>query len=223
MSSGTVPATPSDDREHRASRPGARWTLAAAAIAVLVVAGTLYVVLKPSGSSSAITRYGPLPSWLPKSATRADKNPVSSPEVATPAKPVLSEEQGFTVHAVIPSGSVDITAVGPQFPAYVTNYAQNNLWPAGRLVPSTFYVTLTNVKGTVPLSARNFSVLTGTGQIVRAQLKYKGGGAPPAVVHAGQSVTFEVDTRTLEGQGSIRWAPLGEKVLVGWIYQLELD
>ena len=45
----------------------------------------------------------------------------------------------------------------------------------------------------------------------------------PAVLHAGQHVNLDVRAPVNEGSGSIRWAPLGRKVLVGWIYQVELD
>jgi hypothetical protein len=219
----SIQAEPSDDRGSRASWPGSRWAFAAAVLTALVVAGVLVVALKPADAGHVDQKYGSLPKWLPKSARQLVKNPASQLEVATPAKPILREEQGFTVHATLPSGSVDITAVGPTFPTYISNYAQNGQWAANRPVPSTFYVTFAAVKGTVPVSAKDFSVLTDEGQIERAKLRMKGGGTVPTTVRPGANVTIEVISRTLEGQGSIRWAPLGPKVMVGWIYQLELD
>jgi hypothetical protein len=193
----------------------------AAGLAALAAAAVLVLLLKPSGATIVAGHRvtpGKVPAWLPTSKSSASKF-----EVATPAKPILEEEQGYTVHAVLPQGSADVTAVGPQFPAYVSNYAQSNRWPAGKLVPSTFFVTFAAVKGTIPVSAADFSVLTDTGEIVRARLKMKGGTPVPAMVRAGQPVTIEVVTRTVEGQGSIRWAPQNPHVLVGWLYQLELD
>ena len=50
-----------------------------------------------------------------------------------------------------------------------------------------------------------------------------GGGRLPSALHAGQHVNLDVRGPVAEGSGSIRWAPLGPKVLVGWIYQVELD
>jgi hypothetical protein len=188
----------------------------------LVVAGVIVLALKPSGGSTIVAGHlvtpGKLPAWLPKITNTATKL-----ELATPAKPILEEEQGYTVHAELPQGSADVTAVGPEFPTYVTNDVQNNRWPAGQLVPSTFFVTFAAVRGTVPISAADFSVLTDTGQVVRAKLKMKGGKPVPRSIHTGQQLTIEVITRTIEGQGSIRWAPQSPHVLVGWLYQLELD
>ncbi len=225
MGSGTFPATPSERDGRRAFRPGARAAFAAAVVTAVALAGALVLILGSGGKSgypAQDLKYGSLPSWLPKSA----RTPVSTKpqfEVATLAKPVLEEEQGYTVHAELPTGSVDITAVGPEFPAYVTRYAQENLWPDGKLVPSTFYVTFADVKGTIPIAPRDFSVLTDTGDILRARLHARGAGTVPASVHSGQTLTIEVRSRAVEGQGSIRWAPRGPKVLVGWLYQLELD
>jgi hypothetical protein len=225
MGSGTFSATPSGHGGRRAFQPGARAAVVGALVAALVLAGALVLILGSGGRSrypAQDLKYGSLPSWLPN----ADRTPAATKpqyEVATVAKPVLEEEQGYTVHAELPTGSVDITAVGPQFPAYVTRYAQENLWPDGKLLPSTFYVTFADVNGTIPIAAGDFSVLTDTGQIMRARLHARSGGAVPASVHSGQTVTIAVQSRAVEGQGSIRWAPRGPKVLVGWLYQLELD
>jgi hypothetical protein len=226
--SGTADAAPSGNHGHRAFRPGARWAFLAAAVVALVVAAGLVWALNANGSSrlhSAQARsFGSLPSWLPKAVRdRKVQNTAPQTEVATPARPILQEEQGYTVLAELPSGSVNITAVGPEFPNYVTRYAQRGLWPAGKQVPSTFDVTLAGVKGTIPLSAGAFSIFNQDHQLVGATLVAKGGGPVPSKVKAGQTVTVIVRTETLEGQGALQWAPLGKKDLVGWIYQLELD
>lgn len=220
MSSGAIDATPSDDRGGRAFGPGRLWAFVAAA-AVAVLAAVAIVVLLSGGTTgkAAISGYGQLPKWLPKAATAARPRY----EQATAAHPVLSEEQGYTVHAVLPSGSADITAVGPGFPSYVTSYASRGLWPAGKQVPSTFYVTLAGVKGTIPIGAAAFSVENQAYQTVEATVTLKNGGRAPTVVHAGQNITLAVHTKTLEGQGALAWAPSGGKALVAWIYQVELD
>jgi hypothetical protein len=196
----------------------------AAAILALVAAGALVMALKPGAATphypAQDLTYGSLPKWLPKQAVE----PVAPKlEVATAASPILGEEQGFTVHAELPTGSADVTAVGPQVPSYVANYAQSGLWPSSKLVPSTFYVTFADVSGSIPIAARAFNVLTDGEQLVPASISVKGGGKVPAVVRAGQHIELLVKTKTLEGQGGFRWAPEGSKILVGWIYQLELD
>jgi hypothetical protein len=220
----SIQANQSESRGSRAFRPGSRWAFAAAAIAALAAAGALVMVLKPAGASSRYPAqdltYGSLPKWLPKQAIDPGKPVV---EVATAAKPILGEEQGFTVRARLPSGSADVTAVGPQIPSYVANYAQSGLWPSNKLVPSTFYVTFADVTGSIPIAARAFDVLTDGGQVVTASVSVRGGGKVPALLRAGQHIELLVKTKTLEGQGGFRWAPDGPKILVGWIYQLELD
>jgi hypothetical protein len=179
------------------------------------------VVLLGGGTkpTKANAGYGQLPKWLPK--TTAPAKPQY--EQATPQHPVLAEEQGYTVHATLPSGSVDITAAGPGFPSYVTNDAQRGAWPSGKPVPSLFYVTLSNVRGTIPISRAAFSVENSAFQHVGATASVKGGGTLPASVKTGQTVTFLVRTRTLEGQGAIAWTPVGSRALVAWIYRAELD
>ncbi|HEX3803178.1 MAG TPA: hypothetical protein VHV75_10080 [Solirubrobacteraceae bacterium] len=223
MSSGTLNAATSDTGGGRAFRPGPRWAFGAAVVAAVVAA--IIVVMMTSGgghpapaSAAKATAYGKLPSWLPKYKVAPTKF-----ELATPAKPILSEEQGFTVHAVMPSGAADITAVGPAIPAYVSRYVQDGVWQSSHAAPGTFIVSVTNVKGSIPLSAGAFSILTNSGQIVHTNVSVKGGGALPAAIHAGQSINLKVTGGVYEGSGSIRWAPNGAKVLVGWIYQLELD
>ncbi len=224
MSSGTLSAASSDTGRGRAFRPGPRWAFGAVVLAVIIAAVVVVLVstggghpASASGGAKA-TAYGKLPSWLPKYKPSATKL-----EVATAAKPILGEEQGFTVHAVLPGGAADITAVGPAIPAYVSRYVQDGVWQSSHAAPGTFVVSVTNVKGTVPLSAGAFSILTNSGQIVHTKVSLKGGGALPSAVHAGQNINLKVTGGVYEGSGSIRWAPLGPKVLVGWIYQLELD
>jgi hypothetical protein len=226
MSSGTLSAATSDTGGGRAFRPGPRWAFGvAAAVIVLVAIGVVVLTSSGGGASAAAsaarnanTSYGKLPSWLPKYRASTTKL-----EVATVAKPILSEEQGFTVHAELPSGAADITAVGPEIPAYVSNYVQKGVWQSSHRAPGTFIVSVDNVSGTVPLSTRAFSILTNSGQIVHPVVSVKGGGRLPPVLHAGQRINLKVTGGVYEGVGSIRWAPLGRSVLVGWLYQLELD
>ena len=220
MSGGTTSAVNSSTGGGRAFRPGPRTALAA--VVAATAAAVLLVILLGTGggqnTAGRVTSYGHLPKWLPKLSTAAPRL-----EVATAAKPVLGEEQGYTVHAMLPSGATDITAVGPQIPGWVASYVQSGVWPDAKPVPATFVVTLASVKGRVPISAAAFTVLTDGGQILHPKVAAMGGGAVPAELQPGQHVNLKVTTSVPEGSGSIRWAPLGRRVLVGWIYQLELD
>jgi len=218
MSSG-INAMPSDDHGGRATKPGRRWAFLAAAVAAVAASVVVVLLITGGGSSASKNTFGQLPKWLPKITTPTKPQY----EQASASHPILSEEQGYTVHATLPTGSADITAVGPAFPAYVTNYASRGLWSASKQVPSTFYVTVADVKGTIPVSSSAFSVENQAYQRVGATVNLKGGGAAPALVRAGQTVTLAVHTKTLEGQGAIAWSPLGKKALIAWIYQAELD
>lgn len=222
MGSGTFSAAASETGGGRAFRPGPRTGLLAAALAAIAVAVVLVLILAPGGShpvrSHQVKAYGRLPTWLPKIS-----NGSARLEVARPAAPVLGEAQGYTVHAEASTGSTDVTAAGPQIPSWVASEVQSGKWADGKPVPGTFVVTLADVKGTVPLAAGAFSILTDAGQIVHPKVVVKGGGPMPAALHAGEHINLDVTGGVTEGSGSIRWAPLGKRVLVGWIYQLELD
>jgi hypothetical protein len=222
MTSGSLSAAGHETGGGRAFRPGPHSAFAAVAVVVIAIAAILAATLTTGGPHrgsppAKAAGYGHLPGWLPK-ITNTIKV-----EIAKPASPILGEEQGYTVHAELPGGATEITAAGPQIPGYVSNYVQRDLWPDSKAVPGTFIVTLADVKGRVPLSASAFSILTDAGTIVHPKLVVRGGGALPATLHSGQRINLDVTGNVTEGSGSIRWAPLGKRVLVGWIYQLELD
>src|SRR5579863_448823 len=221
MSSGSLTAATPETGGGRAFRPGPRTASAAAVVAAMVIAAVLVVVLN-SGANRAgrvhVTKYGHLPSWLPNIS-----NSTSKLEVARPATPVLHEEQGFTVRAVLPHGATNITAVGPQIPGWVASAEQTGKWPDDKPVPGKFIVTVIDAGGTVPVASGAFTILTDGGQIVHPRVAVEGGGRLPLTLHPGQHINLAVQGGVAEGSGSIRWAPLGRKVLVGWIYQVELD
>jgi|SRR5579875_292637 len=222
MSSGSLRAATRQTGGGRAFGPGPRTALAVGLIAAIAVAVVLAIALggghRVGARSASVHRYGHLPSWLPKISNAGTK-----PEVARPASPILSEEQGYTVHAELPQGITNITAVGPQIPSWVSSAVQSGSWDDGKPVPGTFIVTVIDAKGTIPVAAGAFTILTDTGRIVHPKVTLAGGGRLPAELHPGQHVNLDVRGDVSEGSGSIRWAPLGRRVLVGWIYQVELD
>ena len=222
MGSGTFRAAARQTGGGRAFGPGPRTAYTAAVVAALALALALVLILAPGGGhparSQRVSAYGHLPSWLPKISNGSGRL-----EVATPGSPVLQEEQGFTVHAEFGGAGTDVTAVGPQVPGWVADAVQSGKWSDAKPVPGTFVVTVAAVRGSVPLTAGAFSILTDSGQIVHPKVTVRGGGALPASLHTGQHINLDVTGGVVEGSGSIRWAPLGEKVLVAWIYQLEMD
>lgn len=228
MSSGSLTAATPETGGGRAFRPGPRTALAVAMAAAVVIAAVLVVALNSGGGAatrgggaatrSHVTKYGQLPGWLPKIT-----NTTTKLEVARAASPVLHEEQGYTVHAVLPRGTTNITAVGPEIPGWVASADQTGKLPDGKSVPGKFIVTVIDAGGTIPVSAGAFTILTDAGKIVRTKVAVMGGGRLPMTLHPGQHINLAVQGGVVEGSGSIRWAPLGRKVLVGWIYQVEFD
>lgn len=218
MAGSTSDATVRRNGGSRAIRPGSRWLVAGAALIVIVVA--IAVVLLTTGGSqpkgAAALKYGTIPSWLPKPVP--PKNQVVS---ATAAHPALAVIEGNTVHAYVAGGSAMVTAVGPAIPSWVSTDAQSGHWQAGETAPSTFTVTFAAAKGVVPLNPKAFSVMTAQGQVVFPAITVRGGGRLPAKVAPGKPLELTVRAGLPEGEGEIRWAPSG-KVLVGWVYELEL-
>jgi hypothetical protein len=208
----------------RAFTPGPRRRvlMAGAALAVAIIATAVVVLASGGGShtnnAAASLSYGQIPSWIPRQTQPSDE--VVS---ATAAKPVLAAAEGDTVHAHLRAGSAYVTGIGPSVPNWVQSYAHEGRWPAGSLAPSTFTFTVAAPKGVVPLKASAFSILTAAGQIVHPAVTLLGGGALPATVSAGKPLNLTLKAQLPEGEGSLRWAPVGDRVLVGWMYELELD
>jgi hypothetical protein len=212
------------------SRPRRRPVIVAAAVALIAVAVVIGIVIGNAGSSpssgpaghaaSAVdSHYGGYPSWL-----RNTKLPPTNAVVqASVAHPQVHVVEGNTMDVTMPSGEATITAVGPTFPAWVPAAAQSGHLNEGNPVPASFTVTVIAAHGTVPLRASAFSILTAEGQLVHPALTVAGGKPAPAVLKAGQHLNLTLKTSLTEGDGSVRWAPIGSRVLAGWLYQLELD
>lgn len=218
-------ATPRDDRD-RAFGPGPRRLLVAAVAAVVAAAIVVTIVLLSGGSGGhrshrhavASLRYGQIPSWLPKPTP-----PPNQVVTATAAHPVPAAIEGNTVHAELPHGSADVTAVGPAIPHWVQSELQSGSFNESSTAPSTFTVTFASPHGVVPLRAKAFSIITDQGQIVYPAVTAPHGRPLPARVAPGKPVTLTVKVGLNEGDGALRWAPDGPKVLVAWLYHLELD
>jgi hypothetical protein len=228
MSSGTVPATPSDDHGGRASKPGRRWAFVAAAVAALALAAVLVIALKPSGSTGTINIDGrnlPLTKKLghPAKWIKIPRPPAVTIAKATAASPQLHAEEGYPVQAELPHGSVQISVEGPAVPNWAINEANDGKWPAGAAAPATFDVSLTSAKGTVPLSPADFSVITYTGQLLQPKVTNAAGGPLPTSVAPGKGVTLKLSTPVPQGDGEVRWGPIGKKILVAYFWTLELD
>jgi hypothetical protein len=204
---------PGPGRRVLAAVVGLSAAIAVAAVVMLATSGSSH----PNGTAASL-KYGKIPDWIPQQTQPSDRI-----VAATAAKPVLAAAEGDTVNAHLLAGSAYVTGVGPSVPNWVQNYAHDGRWLAGSLAPSTFTFTVAAPKGVIPLKASAFSILTATGQIVRPAVTLRGGGALPASVKAGTPLNLTLKAKLPEGEGSLRWAPDGNRVLVGWMYELELD
>ena len=213
-------ASVANSRGSRAFWPGSgrgRWgVLLALALALAAAAAVLGILVFGGGSHPnplASLKYGQIPSWLPSA-----KPPPNQIVRATEASPVLAAIEGNTVDTKLPQGSAMVTAVGPAIPAWVSNQVQSGHWSDSETAPSTFTVTFARVQGAIPLSASAFQILTTAGQVIHPAIRALGGGPMPAELRPGRPLTLTMKAGLTEGEGVLRWVPIGTRVLVAWTY-----
>jgi hypothetical protein len=205
----------------RAARSGSRgWAimLAVTVVAAGVVAGysfwpssaPAHPAAAAASPSSSSTKYGGLPSWLPKSTV-----PVGRVVSASSAHPKLAIE-GDTVAVTLTSGHVLATAVGPVVP-------EEGEFPVPATSPCSFTVTFTRAAGTVPIRPATFTILDEQGQLHHPRVMARGGGRSPGTVGAGQTVTIVIKDVLPTGAGTLRWSPGSGKPVVSWDFDIEID
>ncbi len=227
MSSDAYPAASSgsDGGGAFGPRPRSRVLIGAAVVVLAAVALTAGLLIGSPGAGASRhaggdSAYGSYPSWLPHTKLPA----VNTTLKASLSHPQLDAIEGNTMEVQLPSGAdVDITVVGPSFPTWVSAAAQAGTLSEGSAVPATFTVTVLARGGAVPLRASAFSILTAAGQLLHPAVSGPGGKPAPAALAAGQHLNLTVKAKLTEGDGSLRWAPTGARVVSGWLYQLELD
>jgi hypothetical protein len=190
----------------RAALLGAAAALAAAlAVSIAVTAGGG----GPSASVSS-TKYGGIPSWLPK-----PRIPVNRVVQASAAHPWLGIE-GDTISVHLPGAHVLVTAVGPTVP-------EEGRFPVPATSPCTFSVTFTVLAGTIDLSARSFTILDELSHLHLPHVTVAGGLPIPRFLAAGDTVTLIVRDVLPTGGGQLRWAPSGAKPIASWDFDVEID
>ena len=205
--------TPS--RVRRVSQPGARarsgyrgWAIIGV-LAAAVIASVAYLAL-PGGGKAAAAKYGGIPSWLP-----APSQSVGRIVQATAAHPWLAIE-GDSVRVHLAAGQVLVTAVGPQVP-------EEGQFPVPATTPCTFTVTFTAASGSVPVNPAAFTALDEQGRLHRLSVRVRGGGAVPATVAPGHTVTLLMTVVLPTGSGTLRWTPSGTQPIVSWDFDVEID
>jgi hypothetical protein len=161
-----------------------------------------------SGHSAG--RYGALPSYLPTSTIRTDAVVAGSA-----ARPAITS-QGDAIRATLPDGkSVTVTVTGPETPG-------EGLPFQAAADTATWTLSLSRASGRIPLSVRAFSAIDSLGKVYQPR-PVPGQHRPPAAIHRGQTVRFELRVVMRVGEGDMRWAPMDNDLLGTWDFVVEND
>lgn len=199
---------------------GPRWVLPLAILVAAIAGGGVAVLLAHNGGARTVS-----PTVIAKQQLAALQKAPANPRyvVASLQTPQTTLVEGDTVKAVFQHGMVDVTPSGPTEPAAVEQAIQEGTWKDGRSSPGTFFVTYTNVQGTVPVAASGYKAMMPDSNYLPTKIRVKGGGKVPATLHPGQSLTLELHFKLLpQGEGALAWAPAKHMLMAGWDFEYEL-
>jgi len=91
-----------------------------------------------------------------------------------------------------------------------------------RFTTCTWTISLSHVKGTVPIRVADFDSIDDQQTVYQLAL-VPGQPALPATLRTGQSLNFKVRAVMPTGEGLLRWAPDGNNIVAKWDYQVEND
>jgi hypothetical protein len=210
MTTAAIAPTPGAAKD-RAQRPGpsvARRVLFWAVIVILALTmawGIHGLVAKP-GLNTADPQ-----SWLPKQQL---DHPVDRTVTGTVANPGLTVNGGY-VQVTTPTFSALAVVNGPVVPGEGLPVIQG-------FTTCTWTISISHVRGTVPLSVADFDSIDHQQTVYKPALVP--GEAPlPATLRTGQSLSFKIRSVMPTGEGLMRWAPDGDHIVAKWDYQVEND
>jgi hypothetical protein len=151
------------------------------------------------------------PSFLPKDTLDPD---VDATLVGTEAKPALQIE-GLAVEAETKAFHVKISVSGPIVPG-------EGLPNQPAATTCTWTVTMKDATGDVPVSLADFHSVDHLGSVFVMGL-VPGEHNPPPVLRPGRTLTFQLRSYELVGEGMMQWAPDHEHVVANWDYEVEND
>jgi predicted small lipoprotein YifL len=151
------------------------------------------------------------PYYLPKNALDPE---VDAPLVGTMTKPALQVE-GLPVEVKTSGFDVSVTVSGPIVPGEGLPYQ-----PAA--TTCTWTVTMKDASADVPISIADFHSVDHLGAVFLMGL-VPGEQLLPAVLHHGQTITFQLRAYELVGEGMMQWAPDHQHVVAYWDYTVEND
>lgn len=185
----------------------APWAFAAAALTVLPL--TL-VGCTSSGTPTVQNTYGGLPSYLATIPSTTDEV-----LTGTTRHPALTSE-GDTVRMRLADGATLLaTVTGPVVPG-------EGLPHQTETTTCTWTVTLSGASRTVPIDLADMTTIDQLGNVYRLN-PVQGQPAPPTSIAPGQRETFELRTVMKVGEGLMRWAPGGSKIVAEWDFEVEND
>jgi hypothetical protein len=161
--------------------------------------------------SDAHTRYGS----VPKDIRHRQAPPANQVLSATAARPT-DAIQGVSVRLHLAHGTALVTAVGPDVPTRIQGTADLH-------TPAVWAITFADVRGTIPIAARLFSITDEQGQLLSPHVSVLGGASLPHTVPGGRPFTLQLSTRVSVGDGKLRYAPTGGRWLSEWDFDVETD
>jgi hypothetical protein len=177
-------------------------------LGVKPVAAALFCALVLAGCGSSAAVY---PSFLPKKTLDPK---VDEALVGTMSKPALQIE-GLPVDVDTTRFHVSVVVSGPIVPG-------EGLPDQPAATTCTWTVTMKDASSDVPVSIADFHSVDHLGAVFLMGL-VPGEHPPPAVLHPGQTLTFQLRAYELVGEGMMQWAPDHKHVVADWDYTVEND
>ena len=122
-----------------------------------------------------------------------------------------------------------MTSSGSQTPTFSALAVVNGPVVPGEGLPfqqqfttCTWTISLSHVRGTVPISVADFDSIDHLQTVYKPTL-VPGQRPLPATLHTGQSLSFKIRSVMPVGEGLLRWAPDGDHIVAKWDYQVEND
>jgi hypothetical protein len=151
------------------------------------------------------------PSFLPKKTLDPT---IDATLIGTAAKPALQTE-GLAIEAKTKAFHVNVTVSGPIVPG-------EGLPDQPAATTCTWTVTMKDASADVPVSIADFHSVDHVGSVFLMGL-VPGEHPPPPVLHPGKTLTFQLRSYELVGEGMMQWAPDHKHVLGYWDYTVEND
>ncbi len=209
MTTAVAPtANAATDRPQRPGPSGVRRALFWGVLIVLAATlgwGIHGLVAKP-GLNTADPQ-----SWLPKQQL---DHPIDETVAGSVAHPALTVEGDF-VQVQTPTFSALAVVNGPVVPGEGLPFQQ-------QFTTCTWTISLSHVRGTVPISVADFDSIDHMQTVYKPTL-VPGQRPLPATLHTGQSLSFKIRSVMPIGEGLLRWAPDGDHIVAKWDYQVEND